>query len=70
VSSSISKGFSPETDNPPPKTAGSGIQTQDAIELTNEQYHELSDWYMDKVVARLEDLQEERADVDVEFSVS
>lgn len=40
-----------------------------AAELTQEQYNELSDEYMDTMVEKLEELQEEREDVDVEYSV-
>lgn len=32
-------------------------------------YHEIADLYMDKLVAELEALQEEREDVDVELTV-
>jgi hypothetical protein len=38
--------------------------------LTIEEYHKLSDEYIDAVVSRMEQLQEERDDVDVEYSVS
>lgn len=39
------------------------------MELTNEQYHEVADLYIDNLVAKLEQIQEEREDVDVEYSV-
>jgi hypothetical protein len=35
-----------------------------------EEYHQLSDAYMDALVSKLEQLQEQREDVDVEFSVT
>lgn len=38
--------------------------------ISIEQYHQLSDEYMDSIVAKLEELQEEREDVDVEYSVN
>jgi frataxin len=64
------KGISPETDNPQPKqpephTTGAAEPT----EITMEEYHQVSDAYMDNVMAKLEQLQEAREDVDVEFSV-
>lgn len=34
-----------------------------------EEYHQVSDAYIDSIVAKLEQLQEAREDVDVEFSV-
>jgi frataxin len=37
--------------------------------ISIEQYHQISDEYMDAVVAKLEELQEAREDVDVEYSV-
>jgi frataxin len=38
-------------------------------ELTVAEYNELADAYMDAVVEKMEQLQEERDDVDVEYSV-
>jgi len=65
----VYKGLSPETDNPQPKqpeahTATAAVPT----EISIEEYHQVSDAYMDIVVAKLEQLQEQREDVDVEFS--
>lgn len=37
--------------------------------LSTEQYHELADSYIDSLLVHLEQLQEERADVDCEYSV-
>jgi frataxin-like iron-binding protein CyaY len=34
-----------------------------------EEYHKVSDAYMDTIVAKLEQLQEQREDVDVELSI-
>ena len=39
-----------------------------AISISTDQFHRLSDAYIDAVVARLEEMQEEREDVDVEYS--
>lgn len=64
-----SKGLLPETDNPAPRVAEAHPPAA-PIELSTEAYNELSDVYMDRIVARLEALQEEREDVDVEYSVS
>ncbi|KAL2113139.1 hypothetical protein VUR80DRAFT_5218 [Thermomyces stellatus] len=39
-----------------------------AAELSNSEYHELSDYYLDLICTKYEDLQDTRTDVDVEFS--
>jgi len=62
------KGLSPESENPQPKTAEDHDVPAAAAELSVEQYNALSDEYMDTLVERLEELQEEREDVDVEYS--
>jgi frataxin len=65
-----SKGLSPESEDPHPKPAESNTRAASPAELTIEEYHKLSDEYIDAVVSRMEQLQEERDDVDVEYSVS
>jgi len=69
ISNKVGKGLSPESENPKPKTLESNPEPKQAAELTQEQYNELSDEYMDMMVEKLEELQEEREDVDVEYSV-
>lgn len=44
-------------------------ETFKAAELSDGEYHELSDYYLDLICTRYEDLQDSRTDVDVEFSV-
>lgn len=64
------KGISPESDDPKPREPLATPQGSAApAELTNEEYHQLSDEYMDAIEAKLEELQEEREDVDLEYSV-
>lgn len=66
------KGLSPETDNPQPKEAepnSSSVSTSGPTELSAERYAELSDTYMDALVEKLEQLQEENEQIDVEYSV-
>ena len=65
-----SKGLSPESEDPRPKQAESNTTAAQPAELTIEEYHKLSDEYIDAVVSRMEQLQEERDDVDVEYSVT
>ncbi|KAK3304698.1 uncharacterized protein B0T15DRAFT_576088 [Chaetomium strumarium] len=42
--------------------------TMTAAELTDAEYHALADTYMDNLLNRLEELQDQREDVDVEYS--
>lgn len=69
ISNKVGKGLSPESENPKPKILESNPEPKQAAELSQEQYNELSDKYMDMMVEKLEELQEEREDVDVEYSV-
>ncbi len=39
-------------------------------DITTEQFHELADQYLDALIEKLEALQEETEEVDVEYSVS
>jgi len=63
------KGITPDSDNPQPKAP---LETPPAgaapVDLSIEQYNQLSDDYMDAIVEKLEELGEEREDVDVEYS--
>ncbi|TGO58427.1 hypothetical protein BCON_0055g00300 [Botryotinia convoluta] len=68
ISNKVGKGLSPESENPKPKILESNPEPKQAAELSQEQYNELSDKYMDMMVEKLEELQEEREDVDVEYS--
>lgn len=58
-------------DNQPvqPKKDASPSVVRAATELTDDQYHKLADEYMDRLVTHLEELQDEREDIDVEYSV-
>jgi frataxin len=65
------KGITPESEDPKPKAPeSSGPRPTTPTELTTEEYHTISDRFMDNILHHLEQLQEARADVDVEFSVS
>jgi frataxin len=63
------KGLSPETENPQPKEAEANSTASAPANLSAEQYAELSDTYMDALVEKLEQLQEENEGIDVEYSV-
>lgn len=61
----------PDTENPAkPLTEAEQVQPTAAVaEITEQEYHEIADQYLDNVVGRFEELQDQREDIDVEFSV-
>jgi len=63
------KGLSPETENPQPTEREEVIDAAVPAELSTEEYTELSDIYMDAIVEKMDQLQEEREGIDVEYSV-
>ncbi|KAF6831194.1 Frataxin-like protein, mitochondrial [Colletotrichum plurivorum] len=68
TSSPAARGIMPDTDNPQVKeTPKSEVKTSVA-ELTDAEYHELADAYLDTVVTKLEEIQDERDGVDVEYA--
>lgn len=40
-----------------------------AADITDDQYHRLADAYLDEILAKFEDVQDTRTDLDVEYSV-
>lgn len=67
------KGLSPESEDPPAKESTTENSEYNVggvpAELTNERYHELADDYLNSLIEKLEQLQEETEDVDCEYSV-
>jgi hypothetical protein len=65
----MNKGIMPDSDDP----VKTPIETEDApktvAELTDAEYHELSDAYLEYLVSELERVAEAQEGVDVEFSV-
>ncbi|KAJ4355142.1 hypothetical protein N0V85_009558 [Neurospora sp. IMI 360204] len=51
-----------------PKEDAASTVVRVATELTDDEYHKLADQYMDRLVTHLEELQDEREDIDVEYS--
>lgn len=51
-------------------SSSASLHTTEPTPLPIDEYHKLSDAYIDTLVAKLEELQEEREDIDVEYSVS
>ncbi|KAK0100622.1 Mitochondrial chaperone Frataxin [Cadophora gregata] len=66
------KGLSPESADPPPKEsepeAYEPTSSSAPADISIEEYHVLSDAYLNGLIEKLEQLQEEREEVDVEYS--
>lgn len=62
------KGLSPESEEPPAKGETEGESVASAAEISAEKYHELADDYMNALLEKLEAMQEETEDIDVEYS--
>lgn len=63
------KGLSGESENPTPKRPGSIAEApKTAAPLEETEYHGLADEYLEAVLAKFEHLQEQRPEVDVEFT--
>jgi len=63
------KGLSPETEDPQPSEREDVIDAALPAELSAEEYTELSDLYMNAIVEKMDELQESREGIDVEYSV-
>lgn len=62
-------GLMPETDEPqPPKEVGSDPIPAQATEISNDEYHDLSEDYLNAVYEKAEALAESREDVEVDYS--
>lgn len=61
----------PDTEHPAkPLNETEEVQSTPAVaEITEKEYHELADEYLENVVNRFEELQDQREDIDVEYSV-
>lgn len=60
----------PDAENPsPPKQNSTDPATTQPTPLEPEEYATVADEYLESVLARAEELQEEREDVEVEYSV-
>lgn len=61
----------PETDNPQPRRVEDPlVQHQQPAPIDNDDYHLRADEYMDAIHEKAEQVQEDREDVEVEYSVS
>lgn len=59
----------PDQENPPPKESEPTVQASEPTPLEEDQYHTLADQLIEQIVTRVEEVQEGREDVDVEYSV-
>jgi frataxin len=59
----------PETDNPSKQEVEETRPSVGVAELSDEQYHELADGYLEIVLTKFEQLQDAREDLDIEYSV-
>ena len=59
----------PDTEHPVKEESAPAEPTYGVVELSDSKYHELADAYLDAVLAKFEQLQDSREDVDIEYSV-
>lgn len=69
TSSSRNKGIMPDTENPD-KAAPESVSRYTPVDMTESEYHEIADEFMERLLVLCEEAQEERDDLDVEYSVS
>ncbi|KAF5684250.1 regulatory protein [Fusarium denticulatum] len=64
------RGIMPDTENPakPLNEAEEIHQNAVVADITEQEYHDLADEYLDNVVGKFEELQDQREDIDVDFS--
>jgi frataxin len=69
------KGIQPDSSDPEPSkpqapnVAGAAVHVTDPTPLTDEQYHEYSEHYLNVLLGELEQMQEDGSDVEAEYSV-
>lgn len=68
-SSVLLRGIMPESENPPPKQSEESESPTVPTDITTSEFHEHADQYLDELLNRLEEKQEESPDYDVEYSV-
>ncbi|KAF4584352.1 mitochondrial iron uptake protein [Ophiocordyceps camponoti-floridani] len=62
------RGIMPHSENPSKAEVAKSEPSYGVLALSDNEYHELADAYLDAVLAKFEQLQDTREDVDVEFS--
>lgn len=59
----------PDTENPAKTSSDAQPTTYGVVDLSESEYHEISDVYLENVLVKFEALQDTREDLDIEFSV-
>lgn len=60
----------PESENPPPKVSEDHDHAAVPSSISEAEFHERADAYLEELVARLEEEQEKTPDLEVDYSVS
>lgn len=69
TTTSARKGITPDNKAPKSKAAVTPEVIKTPADITDSAYHLVADEYLDRLVTYLENLQDEREDIDVEYSV-
>ncbi|GAB7350195.1 hypothetical protein MBLNU459_g0855t1 [Dothideomycetes sp. NU459] len=62
------KGLSPDSEDPQPKESQPIEHVREPTPLEDEEYHERAEQYLDEIVARVEELQENKEDLELDYS--
>ncbi|GJC89819.1 frataxin, mitochondrial [Colletotrichum liriopes] len=68
TSSIAARGIMPDTDDPKVKDTPKDDVKMNVVELTDAEYHELSDAHLETIVTQLEELADAREGIDVEYA--
>lgn len=70
LSSARNKGLSPDSEEPAPKEAEPMQEHTEPTPLEEDEYHERAEQYLQEIVSRVEEVQESKGEVEVDYSVS
>jgi len=59
----------PHSEDPEPPNAEPHDDASKAAEISDEEFHEHADRYLEALVAKVEEMQESREDLDIEYAV-
>lgn len=69
VSAPLRKGIMPDTESPAKQPPASPEPSYGTVDLSESDYHDIADEYLDGVLTRFEALQDTREDLDIEYAV-
>ena len=69
LSTTFRKGISPESSDPQPKSRSGAAHVAEPASISTEDYHKIADEYIEGLVHKLEQMQEEKENMDCEYSV-